>query len=154
LQFERTPDSYKSLDEYALRNIILSTLNSIFSGNATGETFSHKGKTDIYLRIDKGNILIFEFKFWGGQKLYQATIDQLLGYLTWRENFGIVISFVQQKDFSKILSSAPAVVQTHQSYKHSFKQIEKHHAFSIHTLPSDTDKSVEIHHLFYNLYAN
>jgi hypothetical protein len=99
LQFEKTPSSYKSLGENALRDIILSTLNSIFAGSATGETFSHRAKTDIYLRIDKGHILIFECKFWGGQKLYHETIDQLLGYLTWRQNFGVIISFVRQKDF-------------------------------------------------------
>jgi hypothetical protein len=101
IQFEKTPSSYKSLGENALRDILLSTLNSIFAGSATGETFSHKGRTDIYLRIDKGNILIFEGKFWGGQKLYQETIDQLLGYLTWRQNFGVIISLFGKKIFPK-----------------------------------------------------
>ena len=42
-------------------------LNAIFSGKATGETFSNKGKTDIYLNIEKGNILVFECKIWGGK---------------------------------------------------------------------------------------
>ncbi len=53
IQFEKTPSSYKSLGENALRDIILSTLNSIFAGSATGATFLHKGKTDIYPRIDR-----------------------------------------------------------------------------------------------------
>jgi hypothetical protein len=154
IQFEKTPVSYKPLGENALRDIILTTLNSIFAGSATGETFSYRGKTDIYLRIDKGNILIFECKFWGGQKLYQETIDQLLRYLTWRQNFGVIISFVRQKDFSKILSSTPTVVQSHPSYRNNIEQLENHHSYSVHALPNDTEKTVEIHHLFYNLYSD
>ena len=91
-QFEKTPLTYKSLKEEDLRNIILVNLNNLFEGKATGETFSNKGKTDIYLNIDKGDILIFECKIWNGSKLYNETIDQLLKYLTWRNNFGIIIS--------------------------------------------------------------
>ena len=102
-QFEKTPKTYKDFGEEDLRNVILVGLNMLFEGKATGETFSHKGKTDIYLNIDKGNILIGECKIWGGQALYNKTIDQLLGYLTWRHNFGVMIIFVKQKNFSKVL---------------------------------------------------
>jgi hypothetical protein len=42
-QFERTPKSYAILDEEALRDVFLSTLNSIFDSAAIGETFSKKG---------------------------------------------------------------------------------------------------------------
>ena len=82
LQFEKTPKTYDKLDEPNLRDLILANLNSIFEGKATGETFNHHGKTDIYLNIDKGNILVSECKFYGGEKLYHKTLDQLLGYLS------------------------------------------------------------------------
>jgi hypothetical protein len=152
-QFEKTPKTYKDFDEEGLRDVILVSLNSLFEGKATGETFSNKGKTDIYLNIDKGNVLISECKIWGGQALYNKTIEQLLGYLTWRHNFGIMITFAKQKNFSKILTDAPATIQSHPSYRSGFQKIATNHFISHHKLDHDEDKDVEVHHLFYNLYA-
>lgn len=153
-QFEKTPKTYKNFEEEGLRDIVLVSLNSLFEGKATGETFSHKGKTDIYLNIDKGNVLICECKIWGGQALYHKTIDQLLGYLTWRHNFGIMITFVKQKSFSKILADVPTIIQQHKSYRSGFQKITENHFLSHHKLDQDDARDVEIHHLFYNLYTN
>ena len=152
-QFEKTPKTYKDFEEEGLRDVILVSLNSLFEGKATGETFSHKGKTDIYLNIDKGNVLISECKIWGGQALYNKTIEQLLGYLTWRHNFGIMITFVKQKNFTKVLNDAPAIIQAHSSYRSGFQKIAANHFISHHKLDHDEDKDVEVHHLFYNLYS-
>jgi hypothetical protein len=152
LQFEKTPKTYSKLDEQSLRDLLLSNLNSIFQGQATGETFNNKGKTDIYLNIDKGNILIAECKFYGGAKLYHETIDQILGYLTWRQNFGIMISFCKQMNFTKVLSEAEATIKAHPTYDSGFKIFAPAHLISKHTLPTDDYKYVEIHHLYYNLY--
>ena len=58
--WELSPLTYQKLEEEELRNIILSSLNSVFQGGATGETFSKRGKTDIYLNIQQGQILIAE----------------------------------------------------------------------------------------------
>ncbi len=153
-QFEKTPKTYKNFEEEGLRDIVLVSLNSLFEGKATGETFSYKGKTDIYLNIDKGNVLICECKIWSGQALCHKTIDQLLGYLTWRHNFGIMITFVKQKNFSKILADVPNIIQQHTSYRSDFQQITENHFLSYHKLNQDDAKNVEIHHLFYNLYTN
>ncbi|HHT9131288.1 MAG TPA: hypothetical protein ACFYED_02260 [Candidatus Tripitaka californicus] len=153
-QFEKTPKTYKDFEEEGLRDVILVSLNSLFEGKATGETFSNKGKTDIYLNIDKGNVLICECKIWGGQALYHETIDQLLGYLTWRHNFGIMLTFVKQKNFSKVLSDAPGIIQQHASYRSRFQQATINHFLSHHKLGQDETKDVEIHHLFYNLYTS
>ncbi|MFA4891254.1 MAG: hypothetical protein WC604_02800 [Candidatus Gracilibacteria bacterium] len=151
-QFEKTPKSYEKLNEEELRDILLSTLNSIFEGKATGETFSKKGKTDIYLNIDKGSILVFECKIWGGEKLYQDTIDQLRRYLTWRHNFGIMITFVKNKDFSNILRKTKEAIQSSSSYIGGLREINETHFVSIHKIEDD-EKEVEIHHLIYSLYA-
>jgi hypothetical protein len=152
-QFEKTPKTYANFEEEGLRDVLLVNLNSLFEGKATGETFSNKGKTDIYLNIDKGNVLTFECKIWGGSALYTKTIDQLLGYLTWRQNFGIMVTFVRQKNFSKVISDAPDAITQHSSYRSGFKQVSPTHFISLHVLPNDEGKQVEIHHLFYNLYA-
>lgn len=153
LQFEKTPKTYEKFDEPNLRDLLLSNLNSIFEGQATGETFNNQGKTDIYLNIDKGNILVTECKFYGGEKLYHKTIEQLLGYLTWRQNYGIMLSFCNQKNFSKIIDEAEAIIKSHNSYESGFQKLDKSHLISKHNLPGDNYKYVEIHHLYYNLYC-
>lgn len=151
--FERTPSSYKSLGEEQMRDIILSALNGIFEGNATGETFVKKGKTDIHLKIEKGEILIFECKNWGGEKIYLDTITQLTGYVTWRQNYGVVVMFCKNKDFSKILDQLPEIIQKHPQYKSGYKQISQGHYVSDHCLPEDTAKVIKVHHLIYNIYS-
>jgi hypothetical protein len=150
--FERTPKALVSLGEEDLRDLLLANLNSIFEGKATGETFSKKGKTDIYLNINKGNILVFECKQWGGKKLLHETIDQLRGYLTWRHNYGVVIIFSRIKNFSKIFSEVPSIIQESQSYRNSYKKVNETHYTAIHVL-EDEGKEVKIHFLFYNLFS-
>lgn len=150
--FEKTPETYKGLGEEDLRNILLSMLNAVFEGSATGETFSKSGKTDIHLNIAKGDILICECKIWGGKALCGETIDQLRGYLTWRHNYGIVITFVRNKDFTKTLQESEAAIQVHSSYLRGFKKINDTHFVSNHKIDDD-EKEVEIHHLFYHLYT-
>jgi hypothetical protein len=153
-QFERTPKTYETFGESNLRDLILANLNSIFEGKATGETFSNKGKTDIYLIIDKGNILVSECKIYAGEKLYHQTMDQLLGYLTWRHNYAIMISFCKQKNFTKIVAEAESIIKRHTSYESDFGRLTKTHFVSKNTLPSDEYKYVEFHHLYYNLYLS
>lgn len=153
LQFEKTPKTYENLGEENLRDLLLANLNSVFEGKATGETFNNKGKSDIYLNIDRGNILVSECKFYGGEKLYQDTIDQLLGYLTWRQNYGIMITFSKNKDFTKVIEDVKSIITSHSTYQSGFKKIGDSHFISKHTLPTDDYKYVEIHHLFYNLFC-
>ena len=151
--FEKTPASYKQLGEEQLRDIILSALNGIFEGDATGETFVKKGKTDIHLKIEKGEILIFECKNWGGEKIYLETIGQLIGYVTWRQNYGVVIMFCKNKDFSKILDQIPEIIQRHPQFTGGYKKVEAAHFSSEHSLPEDAGKIIKIHHLIYNIYS-
>jgi hypothetical protein len=151
--FEKTPASYKQLGEEQLRDIILSALNGIFEGDATGETFVKKGKTDIHLKIEKGEILIFECKNWGGEKIYQETINQLMGYVTWRQNYGVVLMFSKNKEFSKILNQIPAIIQEHPYYEGGYKKFGDTHFVSEHSLPEDSGKLIKIHHLIYNIYS-
>lgn len=151
-QFEKTPKSFQHSGEEDLRNVLLVGLNTVFEGRATGETFMAKGKTDIYLNIDKGNILVCECKIWGGRKLYNETIDQLLGYLSWRNNYGVIITFSKNKNLSSVLEESRETIRTHSSFKGSFQTISTTHFLSHHRLPADDLKNVEVHHLFYNLF--
>jgi hypothetical protein len=150
-QFEKTPKTFENSGEEDFRNIILVGLNALFEGDATGETFMAKGKTDIYLNITKGNILVCECKIWGGQKLYGDSISQILSYLTWRVNYGVIITFVRNKSFSKVLEEPESAITGHLSYRNGFKKQTITHFISQHRLLSDNQKNVELHHLFYHL---
>lgn len=150
--FEKTPNAVAKLGEEDLRDLILANLNSIFEGKATGETFSNQGKTDIYLNLDKGKILVFECKIWGGKKLLLETIDRLRSYLTWRHNYGVLIFFVKLKNFTKILDGIDVSIKESSSCKDSVRKINETHFVAAHSL-QDEDKEVKIHYLFYNLYT-
>lgn len=151
--FEVAPDTYNRLGEEDLRNIILSSLNSVFAGKATGETFRKKGKTDILLNIEQGCILVMECKWWNGEKTLQEAIEQLFKYLTWRENHGIIILFVKNKGFTKVLSSVEASIMEYPSHERRIEKLSESHFESYHIFPEDEEKSVAIHSLVYNLYG-
>lgn len=150
--YEKSPKAVKDLGEEDLRDLLLANLNSVFEGAATGETFSKKGKTDIHLNIAKGDILIAECKIWSGKTLYGKTIDQLRGYLTWRQNYGIMITFVRIKEFTKVLRESEATIQAHDSYLNGFRKVGDTHFVSNHRVDDD-EKEVKIHHLFYHVYS-
>jgi hypothetical protein len=115
--FERLPNVYANKEEEHLRDHILVSLQGNIPGSATGETFNKQGKTDIMVRSATGDTeFVGECKFWRGEVVYHDTIDQLLKYLSWRDNKTAVILFVQNKDFSAVLGTIRACTSTHQSF--------------------------------------
>jgi len=99
---ERHPSTYASKQEEDLRDFLLMTLCTHYP-NTTGETFNKKGKTDILIRHEGSNIFVGECKFWKGLKVFYETIDQILGYLTWRDSKAAIICFVNNKEVSPVL---------------------------------------------------
>ena len=115
--FERLPSIYKGKGEEDLRDHMLMVLDPNFEfGSASGETFNKSGKTDIQLRYDSSVVFIAECKFWSGTKNHASTIDQLLRYLTWRDNKASVIVFVKQNDFTSILAKIEMETMNHPNY--------------------------------------
>lgn len=88
---ERDPDAFRAVSEEHLRTMFLVPLNSQYEGHASGETFNYNGKTDILIRSGDRNIFIAECKYWGGPAVLTATINQLLGYLSWRDSKAAII---------------------------------------------------------------
>jgi len=150
--WELSPQTYLGFEEEKLRDIILSSLNSVFRGSATGETFSKRGKTDIYLNIPQGQILIAECKIWDGAKKFHETIDQILGYLTWRNSYGIIINFSKNKGFTDVLETLFKEIPNHPQYRKGQNKLEETHFVSYNSLPEDEKKLVELHYLNYNLF--
>jgi hypothetical protein len=117
LVMERSPESFKSMDEEALRQHFLVQLNGQFEGKASGETFNMSGKTDILLREGERNVFIAECKFWKGPKAFGDAIDQLLGYATWRDSKSAILVFNRGTDTSTVLSGIDSVVKAHTNFK-------------------------------------
>lgn len=153
--FEIAPATYNKLGEEDLRNIIVATLNAVFESNiATGETFSRLGKTDIRLNVPAGDVLIAECKVWGGQSEYGSkNIKQLFGYLTHRHSIGMLITFVRTKGLAEIVDRAAEATMAHPSYRSNHKMKAPTHFVSVHEHPTNSALNVEVHHLFFHLYA-
>ncbi len=122
---ERSPSAFTSINEEALRSHFLVQLNGHYEGQATAETFNYEGKTDILIRVEGKNIFIAECKYWNGPKKLIETIDQLLGYSSWRDTKVAIIIFNRRKNFSKVLEVIPATVESHSSCKRSLGQISE-----------------------------
>ena len=121
LVMERSPSDFTSMNEDTLRSHFLIQLNGHYEGQATGETFNYEGKTDILVRVDGKNIFIAECKYWRGQKKFSDTIDQLLGYTSWRDTKTAILIFNRNKNFSKVLETIPATVKAHSNFKKEMK---------------------------------
>lgn len=109
--YERTPDSYKSMHEEDLRNTLLASLNGVYRGDATGETFRNNGKTDICIEKQNRAAFVAECKMWTGPAEVENAVWQLDSYLTWRDCKTALIYFVRRKGFLKILETAEAALR-------------------------------------------
>lgn len=114
---ERSPKAFEHMGEEDLRTHFLVQLNSQYEGGATGETFNFQGKTDILIRTDGRNVFIAECKFWGGEKQFLETLDQLLSYLSWRDTKTAVIIFNRNANFSDVLKKMAEITPKHKCYK-------------------------------------
>ena len=114
---ERSPKAFYNLDEEDLRTHFLVQLNGHYEGQATGETFNFHGKTDILVRSGDRNIFIAECKFWGGPAKLTDTIEQLLGYLSWRDSKTAILVFNRNRNFSNVLAAIPQTVMAHPNFR-------------------------------------
>uniref|UniRef100_UPI00384A5FCA hypothetical protein n=1 Tax=Methanobrevibacter smithii TaxID=2173 RepID=UPI00384A5FCA len=114
--FERLPATYSNKDEESLRDHLILILTPHFEGSVTGETFNKSGKTDILLRYENTNIFVAECKFWKGIKSYFDAINQLLGYLTWRDSKTALILFVKNKEITPIIEKINNETNNHENF--------------------------------------
>ncbi len=119
LAMERNPTTFEDLDEEQIRDFFLVMLNAFFEGEATGETFNKKGKTDILIRHENQNIFIVECEIWRGEKYLLEKIDQLFGYTTWRDTKTSIFIFNKEKNtnFSTVLNKIDGIMKKHNNFK-------------------------------------
>lgn len=151
-QFEVAPKTYQKMDEEELRDLLVGMMNANYPGSTTGETFNKLGKTDISLRVDSGHVLICECKFWSGAKAYKDAVEQLFNYLTWRQNYGVLLHFCRLKDMTAAVLEGKRAVTEHSSFTTGTLLGQSDTRFiSRHFHPQDAKKLVEVFHLFVDL---
>ena len=154
--FETTPVTYQNLGEEDLRNILIAHLNGHYEGDATGETFRHQGKTDIRIEADNRAAFVGECKVWTGGAGLSSAIDQLIGYLTWRDCKASLIVFNKKvKDFSSILEKCPEQLRTHKSFKREEKENVSANEWRVCLRsPVDQGREITVHVFLANLFVN
>ena len=144
LVIERSPTAFEFMREEHIRIHILVQLNAQFRGAATGETFNYKGKTDILVRVDNRNIFVAECKFWRGAKGLTKTIDQILGYLAWRDTKAAICVFSRNRKFSRVLDTIPQCVRTHPCFKRECEYSLETGFRYVLRRPGDPDKELTL----------
>jgi hypothetical protein len=96
-------------------------LNGHFEGSATGETFNYDGKTDILIRERGRNVFIAECKFWDGPASLTRTIDQILGYSSWRDTKTAIVLFNRNKNLTEVLAKIPPTVANHPTFRRDYR---------------------------------
>ena len=91
-------------------------LNGQYEGDATGETFNFEGKTDISIRRKGRNDLHRRVQVLARAKGLTETIDQLLGYASWRDTKTAIFLFNRTKDLSKVLAQISSTVAAHPNF--------------------------------------
>ncbi len=127
ISIERNPSTFVHLEEQQIRDLILVSLNGLYEGGATGETFNAQGKTDILIRADGRNVFIAECKFWSGPKAMHAAIEQILGYLTWRDTKAALVIFSKNADFTNVLNRIEKTIPQHPNFKRKLRKVNDTH---------------------------
>ena len=152
--FEATPSTFLKHDEEELRDIILAHLNGHYEGDASGETFRRAGKTDIRIEFDNRAAFVGECKVWRGQKQFIEAIDQLLGYLTWRDCKAALIVFNRDvAGFSGLQSKIDNSLKSHPNFI-SPVRINQPGEWRIRIRSGeDADREITLHVFLFNLYV-
>ncbi len=152
--FETTPRTFAVHDEEQLRDILLAHLNGHYQGDAAGEAFRRSGKTDIRIEDSNRAAFVAECKIWKGQKELTQAIDQLLGYLTWRDCKAAIVVFNKHNaKFSGILESVPGVFQSHDRFKRILHSgVQGEWEFNM-TSREDEGRQVRVHVFVFNLFV-
>ncbi len=150
--YERTPSSYAAMHEEDLRNTLLAALNATYKGDAMGEAFRNKGKTDICIERENRAAFVAECKMWTGQKDVQPAVEQLDSYLTWRDCKTALIYFVRRKDFLRVLSTAEATLRSI-PFMRSVDVVDENEFKCLIASKATPGQLVQVRVMLFNLYS-
>ncbi len=152
--FEATPGTFVKHDEEELRDIILAHLNGHYEGDASGETFRRTGKTDIRIEFENRSAFVGECKVWRGPKQLIEAIDQLLGYMTWRDCKAALIVFNRDvAGFSGLQLAMENSLETHPTFAGRVR-IDHPGEWRVRVRSGqDMDCEIILHVFLFNLYV-
>jgi hypothetical protein len=151
LVMERSTTVFENAEEEHIRVHYLVQLNGQYQGKATGETFNNKGKTDILIRHDNQNVFVAECKFWEGYEGLKKTVDQLLGYTTWRDTKTALIIFSRRQDFTSVLNEAKRAMKDHHQFKSGPKKEGESRFRYTFTHPGDRQRDIIVTLLLFDM---
>ena len=123
---ERYPKTIENQDEETIRAHFLTQLSSSFkSFSSTGESFNHKGKTDIMIKHGDDVLFVAECKIWKGAKMLNEAINQLLGYLTWRDSKTALLIFNKDTAIQTVIQSIQESIPNHSNFVKQIGQRDK-----------------------------
>lgn len=143
--FERLAVTYADMEEERLRDQILAMLGNVY-GPATGESFSKRGKSDIYLPWDgRNSVFLAECKWWTGPKAFtEHDLPQLLDrYVVWRDTHAAMILFIRNKDATAVIDKAIEIVRHHDRYVRDAEAISSAPVFVLHK-DHDPDREIKL----------
>lgn len=153
LVIERNPASFAKLEEEAIRDHFLIQLNGHYEGCATGETFNGIGKTDILIRVADRNVFIGECKFWHGQKLFLEALDQLFGYLTWRDCKCALLIFNRKQDSSGIIAKMHEAITARPEHRRTVMHSDSSESRYIFVKQSDPGREIMVTTMLFDVPA-
>ena len=152
--FETTPATYKVHDEEELRDIMLANLNIYLEGEGGGELFRKTGKTDICVKEGDRAAFVAECTVWYGEKELVGKVDQLLGYLTWRDAKAALVIFNKNLGgFTELCKKAPAALAKHPFNVKGLGEQEESEWRYVFRSAEDEGRRVTVHVFLFNLYA-
>lgn len=129
-------------------------MNRHYQGDATGEAFRGKGKTDIRIEADNRAAFVAECKVWKGAAELLAAIEQLLGYLIWRDcKAAIVIFNKHNAKFSELLQKVPSAIAESERLKKNLGPQSQGEWRYVFTSPDDELREVVVQVFLFNLYV-
>lgn len=149
--FERTPKPFSQMQEEDLRDILLSMLNGTYKGNANGEAFRHKGKTDICIERENRAAFVAECKMWKGKNAVSKAIEQLNSYLTWRDCKTALIYFVRRANFMEILESARTALEEDENIR-KIVDVDKNEFDCSYISESKPGQLIKIRVMLFDIY--
>jgi hypothetical protein len=152
--YETTPGTYAKLNEEELRDVILAHLNGHFEGKAAGEVFRRSGKTDLCIQEENRAAFVGECKVWQGAGQVSGALDQLLGYLTWRDSKAAFVMFNKGvKDFSSILENLPKAISEHRCFMQWRECTQAGEWRALMPSIEDEGRTVTVHVFAINIYT-
>lgn len=143
--FERLAVTFAGMYEERLRDQILAMLRNVY-GDGTGETFSKRGKTDIYLPWESdGAVFLAECKWWTGPKSFaDHDLPQLLDrYIVWRDTHAAMVLFIRNKDVTAVIQSAEQIIRDHPRYLRDADPVSGAPVFVLHK-DGDPDRELKL----------